>query len=477
MAFERAPIFKFNTPVDTGFNDVPIGALIVIESTSEMYIKGFDISLVSNVKDDLESAIALGAVTATAGSNNIYNFVYFADRQNTVQGEDNARVVGMNTKTMQAENIIECTSGLTATSCDRAGFGDTMYVRSSTGAFLDIVDMIDGETKGQLELVGIPASSGAYNKYLDLTLVSLYNIPKVAIIDCTTDTVLTTVGSNSTGAPVSNTTNISKSGEPVWLDAKHFAHLDKTAPSITVYKIDGDYPPYGITATQTITLNSACNLMKSEDNNPLLRDMAFYASLEGRPGYPAELKKYEFNVNLGILTEIASAVTCADDTDTSWHFAINNGILAISFSVSNSLKLYNISNLSPASTLMPVLNVYDLGTDSKAQAGHVCIEGTNVIIANKKGVSLSVVDLNSTIVKDVQVPSLANVNEGTTNTISHGNVIIDGKYYFFDCYYKEDTDGNIINQGTFYEYDISQGMITRSTIVGGRPTRSTSSYD
>ncbi len=476
MAFERAPIFKFNTPVDTGFNAVPIGALIVIESTSEMYIKGFDISLTNGVKDDLESAIVLGAVTATAGSNNIYNFIYYADRQDLVQGEPNSRVVGMNPQTMQAENIIDCVGGLTAGSCDRAGFSDTMYVRSDSGPYLDIVDMVDGETKGQIALEGIPTSSGVYNKYLDLTLVALTNNPRVSIIDCTTDTILTTIGPNSTTPPVGNIDSLSKSGEPVWLDAKHFAILDRTYPAIFVYKVDGNYPPYSINLEQTVPLNSACSLMKSADNNTLLRDTVFYASLEGQSGFEASLIKFEFDANNSELIPLVTAVTCNDDTDTSLHFAIRDGLIAITFSVSNTLKLFDL-DLAPMSSLMPIVNMYNLGVDSAAQAGHVCIDGDYVVVANKKGMSVSVVNITSQTVIDIAVPTLSNINEGTANTISYGNRLIDGKYYFFDCYYKEDTNGKILNQGTFYEIDLLRNAISRSTVVGGSPVRSVSLYE
>ena len=95
-----------------------------------------------------------------------WHYLYYAD-------EEIDRVLGMDTVTMTQKNTIELGSlGSNAGSVDRAGYTDKLYVRTAGYDHVDVLDAISGEYLRSIPLIHHPRSSGGYNRYRGLQVIS-----------------------------------------------------------------------------------------------------------------------------------------------------------------------------------------------------------------------------------------------------------------------------------------------------------------
>ncbi len=520
MAFERAPIFKFNTLGDTGFDQVPVGSLVLIESTTKVYTK---------VREDGEAivgdAINNGSATSGAANDpNIFNFLYYADEQDSTPENPNgtnSRVLGMDPVTMKLEKEIKITPYGHPGSCDRAAMSDKMYVRSATtknedgsamsttggDRYLQVVDMVDAKAIKKIPFNWKPRSSGAYNRYRDMHAVTTKEFPWIHLIDCPTDIIVFSDGDDSPtyDNPQGNDGG-NATGHAVWLDADHFALLDRMNVNIQVFNIKGAYPPYTVTKTQTIPTPSGCHSLRSFQSGLLLDDPVFFAAIEGAKDEaasggvvdgPPEMWKMTFDPATGSLstpeTVVFNTLGCGvgdyypDDNIHHFGCAYINGrkVIGVPLTRTNTVRfldvdLWQLADGSNGSDdLMPIIGYYTVGNGEPAKAGHIdfCTAGglQLAITTNHSGNTVSIIDLDDRSVTEVPIPSLQNgYVPGTGFTMSHANHVIGTKYYFFDAYYNEATG----NKGTFHELDLTPmitggtPIITRSTVTGGHPVQS-----
>ncbi len=526
MAFERAPIFKFDAPESTGVEQVPVGSMIVVESTSEVFTKNKEIT---GTNITVKTAVDDGVMTTNVSNQNIFNFLYYADEQDSTPENPNgtnSRVLGMNPLTMKLEKEIKLTPYAHPGSCDRAAFSDKMYVRtatttnedntamSTTGGdrYLEVVDMVAGRKLRKIPFNWKPRSSGAYNRYRDMHAVTTKEFPWIHLIDCPTDKIVFSAGTDTpTYSDPQGNDGGNATGHAVWLDANHFALLDRMNVNIQIYKVEDDYPPYNVTLTQTIPTPSGCHSLRSFAGGFLLEDRTFFAAIEGSyneaatggvEDSPPEMWKMTFNsadgkfhvdvtltepvtgssnVNSVVFNTAGCGVGGVAADDNIHHFGCGtmNGkqIIAVPLTRTNTVRIIDVSTWVLEPLLMPSVGYYTVGGGGPVKAGHAEMymndktDNHRVITTNHSGKTVSIIDLKDKTVTDVPIPSLASgYVEGSGFTMSHANHVIGDNYYFFDAYYNETTG----HKGTFYELDIVNKVITRSCVTGGHPVQSIS---
>ncbi len=504
MAFEKAPIFKFNNINEEGFNGVPDGSMIMVEDTSEIFTKSID-TIGGNTVED---AIKEGAVVANVSNQNIFNFLYYADEQDSTPENPtgtNSRILGMNPLTMKLEKEIKLTPYAHPGSCDRAAFSDKMYVRTATtknengnatsDRYLEVVDMVAGRRLRKIPFNYKPRSSGAYNRYRDMHAITTKEKPWIHLIDCPTDKIVFSAGDdNPTYSDAQGNDGGNATGHAVWLDADHFALLDRMNVNIQVFKIEGTYPPYTVTKTQTLSTPSGCHSLRSFEAGLLLQDRVFFAALEGAynetvPDVSPEMWKMTFDSSSGSFgtpdklkfTGAGVGIGGIAADDNIHHFGCGdiNGrqIIAVPLTRTNTVRIIDVASWTLANDLMPGVGYYVVGSGGPVKAGHAEMYMNDktgmyrVITTNHSGKTVSVIDLGSQTVADVPIPSLVSgYAEGTGFTMSHANHVIGDNYYFFDAYYNEVTG----HKGTFHELNIVDRIVTRSTVTGGHPVQSVS---
>jgi hypothetical protein len=498
MAYERTPIFKFKTKTETGIDEVPVGSSIMIEETTEIFTKNSNENLTSSTT--IKDAITLGILSDNISNTNIFNFLYYADEQDSTPENPNgtnSRVLGMNPKTMKLEKEIKLRPYSHPGSCDRAAFSDKMYVRTATThydpeRYFGVIDMVEGKWIKSVPLNYKPRSSGAYNRYRDMHAITTKERPWIHLIDCPTDTIIFSDGDdNPTYPSAQGNDGGNATGHAVWLDANHFALLDRHNVNIQVYKIEGTYPPYTVTKTQTISTPTGCHSLRSFESGLLLKDRVFFAAIEGAfnediPDHPPEMWKMTFDSSTSqlsspdVVTFNGAGTGGADDNIHHFGVATINGrkIVGVPLTRSSTVRFIDVDTWQLADgtngtdNLHPAAGYYSVGTTSSAKPGH-CDFCTNgglqvMVTTNHSGKTASVIDLDTKTVTEVAIPSLTNYTEGTGFTMSHANHVIGTNYYFFDAYYNESTG----NKGTFYELDLTTNTITRSCVTGGHPVQS-----
>ncbi len=513
MAFEKTPVFRFKDINEDGFNRVPVGSMVMIEDTSEIFTKN-----VENTSTTPKDAIASGALAASISNTNIFNYLYYADEADSTIANPNgtnSRVLGMNPDTMMLEKEIKLPAYAHPGSCDRAAMSDKMYVRSATTKFedgtamsttggdryLSVVDMVSGKFTKKIMLNWKPRSSGAYNRYRDMHAVTTKEYPWIHLIDCPTDIIIFSDGDDSSSTTHGNDGG-NATGHAVWLDANHFAILDRVNTYIKIYKIAGDYPPYAVSSTQTIPTPTGSHSLRSFAGGLLLQDTMFCCAIEGESGTivnPEMWRMYfnatdgKFYTDSGFTTlvvgssnvdkvEFSTTVAGSKGTDDSiHHFGTGtfNGqkVVCVPLSKSSSVYMIDVDSWTLDPALVPAVGYYAVGgPGGLASAGHAdyCSKLGQFVITNHKGKTVSVINLATRTHAEVIIPTLVDFVEGSSFVQSHANHVIGTRYYFFDAWLDEAAG----HEGTFYELELDPvrggPKVNRSTVTGGHPVQSTS---
>ncbi len=521
MAFERAPLFKFKTLTDTGFQDVPVGSLIFVEETAEILKKDVDDNSITTIKTAKDN----GHVSVNITNKNIFDFLYYAD-------EHEDRILGMDPESMTLAKEIHLTPHAHPGSCDRAAFSDKMYVRSATtvdedgnnlpvgGRYLEVVDMVAAEKKRKIPLRWKPRSSGAYNRYRDMHAITTKENPWMYLVDCPTDKIVwgagydsdaTAVGKNETklGTPTYSSPQGNDggnaTGHAVWTDANHFVLLDRHNVQLEVFKIEGNHPPYTVTSVQKIATPTGAHSLRSFDGGLLLQDTMFCCAIEGAynediSDHSPEMWRMSWDTTTGKFDTTKTKVISFTDSYTSSdgsHDAADDNIhhfgtctwkgrrlVAVPLTRSNRVYLIDVDDQGNgawtlATDLMPTAGYYRIGGAYKDKyntfkPGHCDLytnEKTNmfkIILTNHGGNTVSIIDVLNQTITEVPIPELSNFTPDGSFTMSHANHIIGDYYFFFDAYLNTATG----HKGTFHELHIPTNKITRSVVTGGKPVQS-----
>ncbi len=392
----------------------------------------------------------------------IWDYLYYADEE-----DPNARILAMDRDLMVLAKEIPLTQNAHVGSVDRAGFTDRMYCRTATGTgdpHIEVINAVSGKWIKKIPLNYRPRSSGGFNRYRNLQALSTKDNPWANVIDIDSDTVVITVGNDygpSEGPKGNDGGNAT--GHTVWLDANHFALLDRHLPGFRIYKIDGNYPPYSVNETDTITTPTGCHSLRCEMPGLLLQDTVFYAAIEGELGTSVlpQMIKYDFDASTGTLTQNGAAITFPG-VDASWnihHFGCGNGKLVVPVMQETDAdgEVFVIDLATWA--LEPTSFTAGIG------AGHANYsEQLDMwVITNHYDNRVTLIEMDTGIVTHVTIA--AETESYGTYIQSHANhVTQDGLFYhFFET-----------ANGIFIEIDLTTKTKTREVTTGGKPIQSVS---
>lgn len=387
----------------------------------------------------------------------IWEYLYYAD-----EDDSNPRVLGMNTETMTLAKEIALLPNAHAGSVDRAGFLDKMYVRTAGHRHIEVINPVSGKFIKKIDLNFKPRSSGGYNRYRGLQAMSTKENPYVNVIDVASDTVVITVGSTG-GSPHGNDGG-NATGHTIWLDADHFALLDRHNVNVQIYKINESKPPYTTTLTQTLATPTGCHSLRSLEAGLLLQDRTFYAGIEGSLAdvVVPQIIKYTFDSSTGELSQVGAPITFPG-TDENWsihHFGINSDIIAVPVTPkdgSNNGKGIVFTIDLANWTLNPTTYNAGLG------AGHCDYSKTmnTFVVTNHYDNYVTLLELNTDTVTNVTIAdetiSWGHYTQSHANHISKDGLF----YYFFET-----------ANGIFMEIDLVNKVVSRQVATGGEPIQS-----
>ncbi len=407
-----------------------------------------------------------------------WDFYYYAD-------ETLDRILGMDAINMTLANLIPLNpskSGVHAGSCDRAGYTNKMYVRTPKlddvypadgSGSLQVVDVLQSKWIKDIPLINPPRSSGGYNKYRGLQGITGKTEPYAMIIDVATDRVVINAGSAHTTETIGGNDGSNATGHFIWLDADHFALLDRYRNSVFIYKINENHPPYTTTLTDTIvTPTSSHSFISKDGGGHLLSERIFYLAVEGssadKDNVKPQLGKFTFDSATGTVTQVGSYLefTTTSGVDDNMHhfgFAREGSLIGIPLGVSGKVFIVDVGAAGDSLELWAGgLNEYQAGSG----AGHFDFSESQdkAVITNHKDMFVSVINFDTSNIKSI--PFLTTGVTGSDFIQSHRNWITpDGKYYIFF----EAVDG------IFYKINlISEIMDPQSITTGGTPVQSTS---
>jgi hypothetical protein len=452
--------------------DCPVGGRVLI---------GDIVSQANDNEERLDNIDTYGAVPRP-----IWEWLYYADEANRASEPEGDRVLGMDTENMVLANEIPLgTDNSHAGSCDRVGRTNKMYVRTAGYDHLEVLDVEQGKYIKTIPLPHHPRSSGGFNKYRNLQAISTKVFPWVVVIDVDTDTVVFQDGRDE-GTPSGNDGG-NATGHTVWLDANHFALLDRHADwgdtniqdtNIKVYKINNDYPPYDITVTQTLDTPTGCHSLRTYGtpkvstsdvgtSGHLLDGRVFFAAIEGDDD-PAnevvpEMWKMTFDSATGTFS--TPEVVTFPGTDKGW------GIHHFGVSSDGKTILVPIFHLNNPESVVYKIDVDTWTVDSTTynagmRAGHAdyCSDLNVWAITNHDDKFVTVIDMNDGSTTNIELPTLVSYTPSYGHMVqSHANHIIGKYFYIFDCEY-----------GEFYKIDLSTKTIHSHITTGGRPVQSVS---
>ncbi len=397
-----------------------------------------------------------------------WDYIYYAD-------EEIDRVLGMDPVNMEVAKEIfldPSYSGTSAGSCDRAGCTDKMYVRTPKidhsypadgSGILQVINVATEKWVKNIPLNNPPRSSGGYNKYRGLHGVTGKTEPYASLIDVATDRVVLTVGSAHTAETIGGNDGGNATGHFVWLDANHFALLDRYRDRIFIYKVIGDYPPYSATLTDTIVTPTSSHSFISKDGaGHLLSERAFYMAVEGSKdrGIRPSISKWRFDSSTGRVQLIGPYYEMSTPSDNLHHFGFARSGRLIGIPLGTSGKVY-IMDTHTMSSWTGGVNVYQAGHG----AGHFeYSEQLDIaIITNHKDNFVTLIDLSSGSSTDVYFETQGKVGKDFIQ--AHRNwVVNEGKeYVFFNAF-----------EGVFHKIDLVGKRLLESVVTGGTPVQSTS---
>ena len=394
----------------------------------------------------------------------IWSYLYYADEDDTKH-----RVLAMDRENMLLARDIPLTDTAHAGSVDRAGFTDRMYVRSATfsndpDAHIEVINAVSGKWIKKIPLNYRPRSSGGFNRYRNLQAISTKDEAYCNVIDIDSDTVVITVGVDHTTETIGGNDGGNATGHTVWLDANHFALLDRYRNNIQVYKINEDYPPYTTTLTSTLDTLTGCHSLRSAEAGLLLQDRTFFAAIEGstavKDNVLPQLWKLSFDSSTGVLAQVDTMVFPGVTVDWNiHHFGIMGDIIAVpimQLSGGNG-EVFTINK--DAWTLTG--KQYTAGNGSGHCEGSV--SQNMIVVTNHYGNDVTLIDLDDDSVVNVEIAT--EIESYGTYIQSHANhVTEDGLYYhFFET-----------ANGIFMEIDLVAKTLTRQITTGGKPIQSVS---
>ncbi len=377
--------------------------------------------------------------------------------------KENSRVVVVDVENMKmAEPVSEVFTGHEITyTADKVYDNPKVYVVNRGSDAIDVIDVNTIELTKTIALEHYPRSAETMNATLRLCEASGMNKPMASIIDIDSDEVVAAVGDGNVTYPVqTNHGGSHATGHPFWLDANHFALLDRDKRKIFTYHIEKDANgDYNTTLLNFVDTTTSVHQIIPSKGNYLGESDLFYATAEGSDDdYPSiielQLVPMQGLVQTREVTLIKSGVDKLDMWLHHGDFHPTQKLIYVG-SGDGTLFIVNYEDMNITKTI-------EVGKG----AGHTVMvpQKELAVVINHNDTFVSVIDTSTnTKLADVTVSS-ADALVGTSTTIqAHPkyHVSEDGTYFY----------AFLTEEGKMYELNLDTLMVTRVVDVGGKPAQ------
>lgn len=363
------------------------------------------------------------------------------------------RVISIDTDLMQQVNSIDV-PGENIYNTDQTNDDNKSYVMARGSNWIDVLERRSEYHRfhftGKIELPFNPRTAVA-NKKLGLQLVSGSNKPMYALIDTTTDQVVSSGGMDYIStADVMDFGGSNATGHASWLTENIFVFPDRANRIINVYEVEKTDVKWVVTLTDQLSTASAVHNIEKVINAD--DSVSFYATLEGSPNngiYPS-VAELDFDINkLTILRQVHLDSASVENTGLH-HISISpdgNDLYA----GSAEGQVYIIDRDS-----MKTTHIIEAGKG----ASHVAFitEREMAIVVNHRATFVTVINTTTkTKIMDITV-SGSEINNDILQ--SHSAIVSpDGQYY-----YNFATDN-----GVFFRIDLDTLEVDKQVYTGGTP--------
>ncbi len=371
------------------------------------------------------------------------------------------RVVVVDVENMKlAEPNYEVYTGhLITYTADKVVDRPKVYVVNRGSNAIDVIDVNTIELTKTIALEHFPRSAETMNKTLNLCEASGMDKPMATIIDIDTDEVVAVVGDVSVTYPVTNNHGGSHAtGHPFWLDANHFALLDREKRKIFTYYIEkdgnGDWNTTLLSHVDTTT--SIHQIIPSKGN--YLGDVNyFYATAEGSDDdYPSIIELELREEGLVQTREVALIEEGVDKLDMWLHhgdFHPTQKLIYVG-SGEGTLFIVDYENMTILKTLRAGIG-----------AGHTVMvpQKDLAVVINHKDTFVTIIDTKKNRKKADVTVSQAEHLVGIATIQAHPKYHVSEDAKFFYAFLTE--------EGIMYEMNLNNLKVTRTVYVGGKPAQ------
>ena len=381
---------------------------------------------------------------------------FFGDKENN-------QVVVVNVEDMKlAEPIHEVPTGhLITYTADKVFDHPKVYVVNRGSSAMDVLDVNTIEITKTIALEHFPRSAEQMNQALRLNETSGMDKPMATIIDIDTDEVVIAVGKNEE-VDTNNNPNFGGShatGHPFWLDAHHFALLDRYSRKVITYHIAKDNnDAWDTTKLNEINTTTSIHQIVPSKGNYQGKPGFFYGVAEGAPNIYPSIIELELVSGVGLLQRREVQLKKDGvDVNSMWlhhgDFHPTEKLLYIG-SGEGTLFIVDYEKMEIAKTLQ-----------AGKGAGHtVMISEKNLaVVINHKDVFVTIVDTETnTKIADITVSNHDEwVGNKTIQAHPKYHVSKDSKYFY----------AFLTEEGVMYEMDLDTLRISRSVEVDGKPAQ------
>ena len=384
----------------------------------------------------------------------IWSYYYYADPDPAFN-----RVVVMDPVKMTEVSSI-WVPGLSPHSADRAGFTDRMYIRTAGVKSFDVINARTMSYEKTVPLPHKPRAAGAYNKYLNLQLISGKDQPMVSIIDVATDNVVGTVGPTvKPGQTISGNCGGNATGHSGWLDANHFTLLDRYNDVIVVYSIfKNGAGGYDIAETQKLPMLTGVHTLDVDVPDKSLTKRTFYAEVEGSKSknVAPHLVEMTYDGNGHLIPGRVTLFPGVNSSDMTHHYGISPDGQYIWQPICTNHTLFVVNK-----STMQVVKNYPIGLGG----GHVNFSAqlNLAVVTNHFDDAVTIINMNTDQVWSVHITDAP--EEVGLFIQSHLNwVSPDGRFFYIFA----------THDGIFVEIDLTTKTVSRTYYTGGTPEQSTS---
>ncbi len=344
---------------------------------------------------------------------------------------------------------------------DKVAGKPKVYVVNRGSNAMDVINTNTHQLTKTIPLEHFPRSAEQMNKIFGLCEVSGMDKPMASIIDINTDEVVASVGENEKVDPDYNPNfgGSHATGHPFWLDANHFAVLDRYHRKVDTYFIeknaDGVWESKKLNSIPTTTSIHQIVPSKGHYHGAL---GYFYGTAEGAPGIYPSIIEFQLIPGKGLIqTRELTLQKNGVDVNSMWlHHGDFHPTQTLLYVGSGDGTLFIIDYVK-----MAIVRTIKAGKG----AGHtVMIPQKNLaIVINHKDTFVTVIDTKTNQkIKDVRVSDHDEwVGKKTIQAHPKYHVSKDGnRFYAF-----------LTEEGKMYEMNLNTLTLSRVLEVGGKPAQ------